>query len=89
MKDGWIDKQLTTIFGENWLTTIPGLLAWIGGAIFVVAPESKWGPALLALGAGAGNIAAKSFNVHSTHKEVQKSSIEDAIKKADDAVMKG
>lgn len=65
------------VLGKNWLTTLGGIIAALGG-LFGLLPKSvdvdpAWGSFVAAVGAAIVGVGAKSFNVHSTHDEMTKS----------------
>ena len=61
------------LLGKNWITTLGGLLLGIGLALEgTFPPEYAWiAKSLAAIGGVVLGVAAKAFNVHSTHAEVQ------------------
>ena len=78
------------LLGKNWITTLGGLLLGIGLALEgTFPPEYAWiAKSLAAIGGVVLGVAAKAVNVHSTQQEVKKSTIEDAIKEADKALLR-
>jgi len=65
------------ILGENWKTTLGGILSAVGLALvgLETLPEKyKWvGPIMAAIGAALVGATAKDFNVHSTEGEIKAS----------------
>lgn len=78
------------LLGKNWPTTLGGLILGLGLALETTfPPEIAWiAKSMAAVGGVILGVAAKAFNVHSTQQEVKKSTIETAIKEADDALLK-
>jgi hypothetical protein len=75
---------MESILGKNWLTTLGGIIAALGGLVALL-PKSleldpQWGAFAVALGGAITGVGAKSFNVHSTQGEVKESTKEEVAK---------
>jgi hypothetical protein len=73
------------LLGQNWLTSLGGLISGIGG-ILCLLPSSlhldpQWSVFTIALGGVVVGVGAKSFNVHSTVQQTETATKE---KTADD-----
>ena len=80
------------LLGKNWITTLGGLIAALGG-VLALLPKSvnldpQWGAFVVGLGGAIAGFGSKDFNNHSTQTEVRKATIEGNIKEADKALLR-